>query len=256
MRRLAIALLIACGSEAPVAIPPGMVIAPPAPTPKKRALVVLPKPPDPEPKSPVNASFVSLQGKWTSSQEACDVRAVFLVRGKATLGKEGLAVGDLVVSEGKGTYDLDGDGDAVVATVRATACDAAKPFTERVVLGKSAPDLKWAKGAMRARLDVEGVPSAYFGRLEGAAPVAEHTHEASWEVLCAIEAQGTFTLAGAPQRLGPKTCVSVPPKTLHAWSPDAGSKLVAVQIYSPAGPEQRFKGLAAQEDAGAKAPKP
>ena len=46
---------------------------------------------------------------------------------------------------------------------------------------------------------------------------------------------------------------AVPPATKHAWKPDEGSTLVAIQLYTPPGPEQRFKALAAAAaDAGAK----
>jgi hypothetical protein len=45
--------------------------------------------------------------------------------------------------------------------------------------------------------------------------------------------------------------VGVPPGVRHFWTPAPGSKLVAFQLYSPPGPEQRFKKLAAGEAAGA-----
>ncbi len=109
-----------------------------------------------------------------------------------------------------------------------------------------APELTWANGAMHAHLDGEKLPYAYVGRLEGTAPVAEHVHESSWEVLCAIEASGTFTVAGVAKRLGARTCVSVPPATKHSWTPDPGTKLVGVQFYDPPGPQSRFKALAGQ----------
>src|SRR5581483_9235987 len=125
----------------------------------------------------------------------------------------------------------------------------------KVVHAKDAQPQVWANGGMKAFLDVEG-PNAYIGRLEGTGAVSEHVHETSWETLCAVEAKGTFTLAGAPQPLAAKTCVQVPPNTKHSWTPDAGSKLVAIQYYSPPGPEQRFKALAAAEKADAGAPKP
>ena len=58
-------------------------------------------------------------------------------------------------------------------------------------------------------------------------------------------------LDGTEGKLGPKQVVTVPPGAKHAWKPDPGSRLVAVQLYSPPGPEQRFVGLAAADkDAG------
>jgi quercetin dioxygenase-like cupin family protein len=113
------------------------------------------------------------------------------------------------------------------------------------VRADAAPDLVFANGQMHARLDVESEPGVYFGRLEGTAPVAEHKHDSSWEILCALEGAGTFTLAGKPQRLENGGIVVVPPSTKHSWKPDDGVRLVAFQLYTPPGPEQRFKKLAA-----------
>ena len=62
--------------------------------------------------------------------------------------------------------------------------------------------------------------------------------------LAAVEAAGTFTVNGVPHRLGAGEILAVPPGTRHSWQPDPGSTLVAVQIYDPPGPEQRFVGLA------------
>jgi mannose-6-phosphate isomerase-like protein (cupin superfamily) len=106
---------------------------------------------------------------------------------------------------------------------------------------------------MHARLQAYG-PSFYLGRLEGTAPVAEHVHKGTWEILAAIHASGTFVLDGKEARLGPRQVVVVPPDAKHAWRPDPGSNLVAVQLYWPPGPEQRFVALgAADTDAGAPA---
>jgi mannose-6-phosphate isomerase-like protein (cupin superfamily) len=93
-----------------------------------------------------------------------------------------------------------------------------------------------------------------MGRIEGTAAVPEHDHGRSWEVLCAVEASGTLTIDGAPRRIAPKTCTKVLPGAKHSWKPDDGTKLVAVQFYTPPGPEQRFKAMAAA-DGGAAPPK-
>ena len=110
---------------------------------------------------------------------------------------------------------------------------------------------------MRAYLNVGAKlsPNVYLGRLEGTAAVAEHEHTTSSETLIAIEGSGTFTVDGKDSRLGPRQIVHVPKGTKHAWKPDPGTKLVAIQLYEPPGPEQRFVGLAAAsslaKDAGA-----
>jgi quercetin dioxygenase-like cupin family protein len=130
-----------------------------------------------------------------------------------------------------------------------------KPLAEKTIIrGNEAPELRWAGGAMRAHLDVgtKVSPELYLGRLEGTAPVPEHDHPASTETLVAVEAAGTYTVDGKEHRLGPKQIVTLPKGTKHSWRPDPGSRLVAIQIYDPPGPEQRFVTLAAAEkDAGA-----
>ena len=207
------------------------------------------------PFGPVTAEFVELGASGFHIEHvACEQRIVALAKGKATVLGETLAPGDVLVTQGKGAYDVKGDGLLVFAIARPFVCepDQFTTINKHVFRAKAAPEVRWAGGKMVAHLDVEkdNAPFAYVGRLEGTAAVAEHTHDASWEVLCAIEASGTFTLDGKAQHLAGKTCVSVPPKTKHAWAPDAGSKLVAVQLYSPGGPEQRFRTLAAQEADG------
>jgi mannose-6-phosphate isomerase-like protein (cupin superfamily) len=108
---------------------------------------------------------------------------------------------------------------------------------------------------MHAYLDVNGnvSPQLYVGRLSGTAAVKEHVHESSWEVLGDVKGTGTLTIDGAPTKVNPGDVVFIPPNTKHAWTPDAGQELQAVQLYYPPGPEQRFKALAAKDDAKAPA---
>jgi quercetin dioxygenase-like cupin family protein len=99
---------------------------------------------------------------------------------------------------------------------------------------------------MEAHLDAEAdvSPSVYAGRLAGYASVAEHAHPGSWEVLCAVDANGTFIVDNVTKTLHSRQVVVIPPGAKHAWQPVAGSHLQAVQFYVPPGPEQRFKALA------------
>lgn len=132
--------------------------------------------------------------------------------------------------------------------------EACRPVGQetRSTVPASRAELAWGGGGMRAWLDVDATrsPEAYYGRLQGKLGVPEHQHDGSWEILFAIDAHGTFTIAGKAERLdGPKV-VRVPPGTKHAWLPDPGTELVASQIYFPPGPEQRFKRLAADAVGG------
>ncbi len=119
--------------------------------------------------------------------------------------------------------------------------------------------LTWAGGAMHARIAFEATssPRASLELLFASddAPVLEHAHPGAWETLVALSAAGHLHLPA--QRVGERdlsardrtvtdgTIVYVPADVRHAWQPDGTHPLVAIQVYSPPGPEQRFRALAA-----------
>lgn len=194
--------------------------------------------------APVEARFVEATSPVSVPVPACHQLLVAAATGTVSAGGQTLSEGDVLATT-SGPVELGGGGLAVVATTAVTPCDLPK----RLVLATAGEELTFAGGQMHAHLDLDDravAPTVYLGRLAGTASVAEHEHDKSWEILCAIEAAGTFTLAGQAQRLLPRTCVFVPPGTKHAWQPDPGSALRAVQLYWPPGPEQRFKKLAAE----------
>lgn len=171
--------------------------------------------------------------------------------------------GDVLVLFGAGGARIEdaGGGRALVADVAGDCsnapANAGRPMGQTtLVQAKGRAPLTWAGGTMRAYLDVDATlsPKLYMGRLSGTAKVAEHVHESSWEVLGDVKSSGTLLLDGTPVRVNAGDVVFIPPNTKHAWTPDPGQELVAVQLYFPPGPEQRFKALAAKEagqDAGA-----
>jgi mannose-6-phosphate isomerase-like protein (cupin superfamily) len=191
---------------------------------------------------------------WRVEAPVCSQLALVVARGTAKVGEEALATGDIYLARHPMAVDVKGTG-SVVRIVQEFTCDVlSRPAEAKtIVRAKDVPEVKWASGTMRAHLDVgtKLSPELYIGRLEGTAAVAEHEHATSSETLIAIEAAGTFSLDGKESRLGPKQIVFVPKGTKHAWKPDPGSKLSAIQLYAPPGPEQRFLTLAAQSDGGA-----
>lgn len=202
---------------------------------------------DPPKEPPATASFVDVPGAVPGV--VCTRVFVSVARGKASLLGEALTEGDTLVVTHPDAMKVEGAGLALVVSQPIAPCPIrARPATEKkVVRAKDAPELRWAGGTMSAHLDVgtKLSPELYLGRLAGTAGVAEHTHPTSWEILAAVEASGTFVLDGTERKLGPRQIVMVPPGAKHAWKPDPGSKLVAIQMYSPPGPEQRFVALAA-----------
>ena len=119
----------------------------------------------------------------------------------------------------------------------------------------ASPDLAWAGGAMHARIGFEGESQrASLGVLMAAkdAAVAQHQHDTAWEILVALRADGTARRADGPGAgelasfaVGDGAVVAMPKATQHAWVPGGKKPLVAIQLYVPPGPEQRFKALAA-----------
>lgn len=111
------------------------------------------------------------------------------------------------------------------------------------------PDLAWGGGAYHARLGFED-GSASLGSLMASktAPVPQNVHDHEWEILAILSGNGTLvrTVGGKEDDtpIAPGTFASIAPGVPHAYRPAGTSPLVAVQLYLPPGPEQRFKKLA------------
>jgi quercetin dioxygenase-like cupin family protein len=247
-RLILLGALVHCGSSTP---PPQAAPLPPPPPLASAPVPATPEaPPDSGP--PVVATFIDLNAMGAPLKaRTCEQVVVTVVKGKANAHGDDLSEGDFLVTSGEGSLTVKGTGLALAAAVRTEPCtprtakDPAPPLTHKTIRASAAPELTWAGGKMHAHLDVEkDLTGAYVGRLQGTAGVPEHSHDGSWEILGAIDGRGTFTVDGKPKQLGPRDVVAIPPKTKHSWTPDAGTTLVAIQFYWPAGPEQRFRDLA------------
>jgi mannose-6-phosphate isomerase-like protein (cupin superfamily) len=112
-------------------------------------------------------------------------------------------------------------------------------------------DLAWGGGAYHARLAWEGgdSPAAAIDllRFSSDAPVAEHVHEHAWESLAVLEGDGALVRspAAGEERVAvrPGTIVTIPAGVRHAWKPSGKAAFLALQVYAPPGPEQRFREL-------------
>ena len=111
------------------------------------------------------------------------------------------------------------------------------------------PDLAWGGGAYHARVGFED-GSASLGSLMASksAPVPQNVHEHEWEILAILSGDGTLarTVGGREDDtpIAAGTFASIAPGVPHAYRPAGTSPLIAVQLYLPPGPEQRFKKLA------------
>ncbi len=138
-------------------------------------------------------------------------------------------------------------GQAAAAGPKAGWAKRPAPVTS-VELDKQ-PDLAWGGGAYHARLGFED-GSASLGSLMASksAPVRQNVHEHEWEILAILSGDGTLvrTVGGREEAtpIGGGTFASIAPGVPHAYRPAGTSPLVAVQLFLPPGPEQRFKRLA------------
>jgi quercetin dioxygenase-like cupin family protein len=64
-------------------------------------------------------------------------------------------------------------------------------------------------------------------------------HASETELLYVLDGSGTMTIGGQPFAVTQTSVVQVPPNTKHAFA--ATTLVRALQLYTPAGPEQRFK---------------
>lgn len=128
---------------------------------------------------------------------------------------------------------------------------------------REATDLAWGGGAFHARIAFGGehpVPASLETLLASPdAAIAEHDHT-SWEHIAILEGAGKMKLGGASHAVEPGVVFHIPKGVKHSFVPSGSSRLLAVQIYTPSGPEQRFAKLAKEakekKPAGKAAPAP
>lgn len=68
-----------------------------------------------------------------------------------------------------------------------------------------------------------------------------HSHEGSAEILYILSGSGEVTIGSEKVAFGADQVIHIPEDQPHAARFGAGEKTVALQIYAPAGPEQKYK---------------
>ncbi len=139
-----------------------------------------------------------------------------------------------------------GDGDAPCSEFEPSRAD---PLVAPIRMGsvRSTPELTALGGALRVRilLDVDGAGARHGGLsvLDADADVVvpEHRHPISAEILFVEQGSGIMRLGDRSVRVRPGVALYVPPGVLHSYRGDGGEPLRAIQVYSPSGPEQRFR---------------
>jgi quercetin dioxygenase-like cupin family protein len=114
---------------------------------------------------------------------------------------------------------------------------------------RTVDELAWGDGQFRAYLGFGAPDSPHLSlavlRIEPGATIPTHEHAAETEVVTVVDGTGDARLADTTQPVAPGTTLVIPAKTPHGVRTTA-SPLLVVQSYAPAGPEQRFRKLAAE----------
>jgi quercetin dioxygenase-like cupin family protein len=101
------------------------------------------------------------------------------------------------------------------------------------------------KGSVRILFDEKttGTPALSLDYLEFApgAEVARHDHAGTTELVYVLDGGGILTVGGQSHRFGAAELLHIPAGQPHSVKFTTSEKTVAIQLYAPAGPEQRFR---------------
>jgi mannose-6-phosphate isomerase-like protein (cupin superfamily) len=133
----------------------------------------------------------------------------------------------------------------VIRNPRIKAPAGAKP---RIVnLDDVKPLPAFQKGSARILLEEKNTDSATFSltvlEFPPGTELPRHAHTGASELLYVLSGGGKLTVGSETMPFGSDTALYIPPEQPHAAKIGAGG-MSAVQIYAPAGPEQRFRGAA------------
>ncbi|MCA9581677.1 MAG: cupin domain-containing protein [Myxococcales bacterium] len=180
----------------------------------------------------------------------CGETFLYVTAGKASVtgtDRVDLAVGDAVRLPRDTGVILGGDGTVVVFRVHGSTPG---PCHEHGLEGprstSNAVEHRNAGGKLRVTILFEGDGQPLAGglsvlRADRDFAVPEHTHEASDETLYILGGEGTMRVGTAEIAVAPGRVIHVPRGTVHDLRPRGTQPLHALQVYSPSGPEQRFK---------------
>ncbi|MBM4359467.1 MAG: hypothetical protein FJ096_15290 [Deltaproteobacteria bacterium] len=118
---------------------------------------------------------------------------------------------------------------------------------ERVDLA-ALPDVRWGSGTSHARLAFR-TGRAYFGLLysEPGVNVPAHTNAREWEMVHVLRGSGEVLAADSLGPLVTGVSHGFAPGVRHGFNSNGTAPTIAVQMYTPPGPEQRFVELAADD---------
>jgi len=168
-------------------------------------------------------------------------RTPFLVRGAGGDPSQALLV---FVPDGVTVAECDALA-SEAAPVESLPADPARPILRVAHLADAAPhEIAGGHGEARLLLDPatpSGSSLAYLGTLRGDEHlvVPEHVHAGAAELLLLVGGRGEMTIAGTVVPVSAGMAIHVPPDTPHSFR--ATRAIDAIQVYAPAGAEDRFR---------------
>lgn len=116
----------------------------------------------------------------------------------------------------------------------------AKPPLVRRVAAAAARRYPRAGGATTLLVE-QGAASWAELEIDAGAAVPPHVHPRETEVVYVLAGGGTMTIGGVAVAIEATSVVQIPPGVEHSFTATAATR--ALQLYSPPGPEQRWKTL-------------
>lgn len=184
--------------------------------------------------------------------------AVMVVSGSVTLksctGPMKLSAGEAAIAEAFALDSLEVKGTAVLLVARLADGEVAPRACHQTDAGASAPFIverraseRWplpAKlGAVHLHAGQHLADRLSIARLELAADagIPRHLHPGATEAMAATRGAGTLTLDDGGTTVKAGALLTIAPDTWHAFHADDPKGFAGWQVYSPAGPEQRFR---------------
>lgn len=191
------------------------------------------------------ASMFELHAPASTGVRKADRAELWFFSSPGAIGTDQVAAGDMAFVAAGALRELKGNAVRVTVPggIEGTARAGALPTplaqgkqTYRVLRAAQAKTY----GPAQIFLEGKDVPmAASILSLPSGAKVPEHVHAKETEMLYILEGAGTMTIAGQDVAVTPTSVIQIPPNTKHAFA--ASANVRALQIYTPPGPEQRFK---------------
>lgn len=194
------------------------------------------------------ASMFELHAPTSTGVRKADRAELWFFLTPGSIGTDQVAAGDMAFVAAGALREIKGNAVRVTVPGGMEGAARAGALPTPLATGKQAYKVLRAAQAktygpaqifLDASIDKSAPMAASILSLPAGANVAAHVHAKETEMLYILEGAGTMTIAGQAVAVTPTSVIQIPPNTKHAFA--ASANVRALQIYTPPGPEQRFK---------------